>query len=108
MDIMNMTIAQILEKANELYPQVMSELSELEAKVKVANKVREDAGETFYAVECDETAKALDDAEDNYWKLDDLRDQKEQESRNLTSLAHYFSYLHKCENIHQVAEVLGL
>ena len=106
MDFMNMTFAQVLALVEERTPELCKQFYELAAKVAEASEVREKASDS-YEVDTDDITleNALNDANDNYWKLQDKFYELHLENDRLRDLARALKYVPDCKDLLDVAAI---
>ena len=108
MDVMNMTIAQLVEKAQERREQLVNEIALYERIEADAAQTRDLAEEVHYLKPNETTRDLLEKAEDNYWQKSNHLYELNHEHSQLSSIMWRLQKLAKCEQIYQVADILGL
>ena len=108
MDVMNMTIAQIIEKAEERKAELVNEIALYERIEAEAAQTRDLAEEVYSLKPSLNTKELLERAEDNYWQKSNHLYELNHEHSQLSSIIWRLQKLAKCEQIYQVAYILGL
>lgn len=108
MDVMNMTIAQLVEKAQERREQLVNEIALYERIEAEAAQTRDLAEEVFNLKPSLSTKELLERAEDNYWQKSNHLYELGHESSQLYSIIWRLAELKKCKRIYEVADILGL
>ena len=108
MDVMNMTIAQLVEKAQERREQLVNEIALYERIEAEASELRDFAQEVFILKPNETTKQLLEAADDSYWEKSNHLYELHWEQSQLTNLIRSFRHIGKCERIYQVADMLGM
>ena len=108
MDIMNMTIAQLIEKAEERRNELASEITLFEMSEAEASETFRLATDVYDAKPNVITEGFVTKAEDAYYEKSNHLYELRWEDSQLTNLIRSFGYLKNCERIYQVADMLGM
>ena len=110
--IMDMTLAEVLEKSKELLESLYPQLDAMDLQISEAYKQRVIAEEMWDQVwekaeDKTEAAKAYDDADDKYWELQNKQDDLNCKRESLAALIYRFKYINDCKDLVDLADVLG-
>ena len=106
--IMDMTLAEVLEKSKELLESLYPQLDAMDLQISEAYKQRVIAEEIYDSAEDKtEAAKVYDDAEDKYWDLQNKQDDLNCKRESLAGLIYGFKYINDCKDLVDLADVLG-
>lgn len=108
MDIMNMTIAQLIESAEKRNAELANEIALYERIEREALELREFTQQVYELKPNETTKHLLDAADDSYWEKSNHLYQLGWEQSQLTNLIRSFRHIGKCERIYQVADTLGM
>ena len=108
MDVMNMTVMQIIENAEKRKAELSNEIVLYERIEADAAQTRDLAEEVHYLKPNETTRDLLEKAEDNYWQKSNHLYELNHEHSQLSSIIWRLQKLAKCEQIYQVAYILGL
>ena len=108
MDIMNMTIAQLVEKAEERRKELESEITLFERAESEASENYRLATDVYDAKPNAITEEFVNKAEDVYYEKSNHLYELRWEDSQLASLIRSFGYIKNCERIYQVADTLGM
>lgn len=108
MDVMNMTIAQLVEKAQERREQLVNEIALYERIEAEASELRDFTQEVFILKPNETTKQLLEAADDSYWEKSNHLYELHWEDTQMTNIIRSFRSLEKCERIYQVADMLGM
>lgn len=108
MDVMNMTVMQIVENAEKRKAELSNEIALYERIEADAAQTRDLAEEVHYLKPNETTRDLLEKAEDNYWQKSNHLYELNHEHSQLSSIIWRLQKLAKCEQIYQVAYILGL
>ena len=108
MDVMNMTVMQIVENAEKRKAELANEIALYERIEADAAQTRDLAEEVHYLKPNETTRDLLEKAEDNYWQKSNHLYELNHEHSQLSSIIWRLQKLAKCEQIYQVAYILGL
>lgn len=110
--IMDMTLAEVLEKSKELIETLKVEIEAMDQQVSEAYKQRVIAEEMWDQVwekaeDKTEATKAYDAADDKYWELQNKLDDLNYKLDALERMVHRFKYINDCKDLVDLADVLG-
>jgi len=108
MDVLNMTIAQIIENAEKRKAELANEIALYERIEAEAAQTRDLAEEVYSLKPSLNTKELLERAEDNYWQKSNHLYELGHESSQLYSIIWRLAELKKCKRIYEVADILGL
>lgn len=108
MDVMNMTIAQLVENAEKRNAELANEIALYERIEAEASELQRFTQEV-YSLKPNETTKQLMEAADeSYWEKSNHLYELHWEDTQMTNIIRSFRSLEKCERIYQVADMLGM
>ena len=108
MDIMNMTIAQLIEKAEKRSAELVNEIALFERAEAEASETYRLATDVYDAKPNVITEGFVNKAEDAYYEESNHLYELRWEDSQLANLIRSFGYIKNCERIHQVADMLGM
>lgn len=108
MDIMSMTITQLVEKAEERRAELVNEIALYERVEREALQHQQFAEEVYHLKPNENTLDLLDKADRNYWEKSNHLYELGCEHNQLMNLIRSFRSLEKCERIYHVADMLGM
>lgn len=108
MDVMNMTVTQIIENAEKRKAELSNEIALYERIEAEASQTRNLAEEIYNLKPSPTTKELLEKAEDNYWQKSNHLYELNHEHSQVYSIIWRLTELKKCEQIYQVAYILGL
>ena len=108
MDIMNMTIAQLVESAEKRSAELVNEIALFERIEAEASELRDFTEQAYSLQPCETIKDLLEKAENNYWEKSNHLYELQWEDTQMTNLIRSLRYIGKCERIYQVADMLGM
>jgi len=99
----DMTFAQLIEKTTVRYDNLCSVIKVQQHAIQLALQVRKDAELYYIANETPQTASALDEAECNYWDLQDKLDDLNDELSYIEEMKAFLRNVPDCRDLKQLA-----
>jgi predicted nuclease with TOPRIM domain len=99
----DMTFAQLIEKTAVCHRDLLINIKHLQCDIQFATQAREIAEDSYHKNETPQTASALDEAECNYWDLQDKLDDLNDELSYIEEMKAFLRNVPDCRDLKQLA-----